>query len=193
MKKILFTLVLFVSISCVYSQAQRSQHMTFKNIPIDGHIDNFVQKMRQEGFLLDFQGDNGAIMKGQFANRQCEVYIIASPKSKIVWKVVATTAEDTSWLSLKQDYLRFKEQYEQKYGKAESSYDFFAKPYYEGDGYEMQAVRNEKCHFISFWELRSGTISVGISSTENIKFTYEDKLNTRIAKRESNSKIQDDI
>lgn len=57
-----------------------------------------------------------------------------------------------------------------KYGQPTKKYAFFSSPYYSGDGYEEQAVRLGKGHFIAFW----GTmLSVSITDKLIVEISYE--------------------
>ena len=51
------------------------------------------------------------------------------------------------------------ELFTKKYGEPKDHFEFFSSPYYEGDGYELQALRKEKCNYISFWTLDKGDYS----------------------------------
>lgn len=188
MKNTIF--IFFLFIGQIYAQ---SNHLTFKNIPINGTQASFIEKMKKDGFVLDEIIDNVAIMKGSFVGKDCEIFIGASPISKIVWKVSVHLPEESNWYSLKSSYNSFKEQFSKKYGNPFKTFEFFSKPYYEGDGYEMQALRNEKCFYYTYWDNIDGIISIEISSYENIKFSYEDKINVQINKTEKSQNIQDDI
>lgn len=193
MKTLIISLLMFVFAATNIINAQEGDHLTFKNVPITGSLDEFVTKMKAAGFTLKELDNNTATMEGRFVNRDCELYVIGSPKSKRVWKATVYLPKETSWISIKSSYNDFKEQFTTKYGKPSSSYNFFSEPYYEGDGYEMQALRKEKCHYISFWETRTGNIAVSISKYEQIKFVYEDRINSSIDTAEKESNIQDDI
>jgi hypothetical protein len=170
------------------------QHLVFKDIPISGNLSSFVNKMKKEGFTLGEQKENGALMKGTFVgNENCEILIIATSKAKTVWKVIIFLPEETSWYSIKSAYNNYKEQYIKKYGNPSKTYAFFAKPYYEGDGYETSAVKNDKCIYATFWDTENGSISVAISKYMQVKIVYEDKINSDIDDKEKETNIQGDI
>lgn len=181
-------------LSCIqltYAQ----EHMTFQGIPIDGTLDSMITKLRAKGFKLDTRADeyNAAIMSGHFAGKQAELYILATPKSKVVWKIAANFDKNDSWYSLKADYKEYKEAYTTKYGKPSDSFEFFSKPYYEGDGYELQALRLDKCTYATFWKFDAGTIAVKLGSSGYVSLIYEDNTNVRIKEQEENNAVMDDI
>lgn len=189
MKKLILLFFIFFSL-CLYAQ---SEHLTFKEIPINGKLSDFVEKLKKDGFYdLDLKGFQ-ATMKGKFVGKECDIIITSTPKSNIVWKVSVYLPVDTNWYSIKSSYKTFIEQYKLKYGQPTKSYDFFSDPYYEGDGYEMQALRKEKCHYLSYWKTNLGSIEASISKYQQLKFTYEDEINGNIYSAEKNSNIQSDI
>lgn len=192
MKKIL--ILLFSFVITLVSFAQNSQHFKFNGIPIDGNISNFVSKMNKKGFILeDYHEKSVAIMSGKFCGEDVNLFIIASEKSKTVWKVVVDYNNKGSWSTLKSDYSELKELFTKKYGYPEKSFNFFERPYYDGDGYELQALRLEKCHYVSFYNLSDGYISLKISQFGNIQIAYEDKINSEIRSEENENIILNDI
>lgn len=192
MKNIL--VILGISLLSTISVVAQSDHLTFKNIPIDGTIETFIKKMEENGFQQTYlAGDeSGAVMEGEFVNMKCEIFILASPKTKYVWKVLVKLPEETSWYSLKSDYFKYKKAYTEKYGKS-TDYEFFSKPYYEGDGYELQALRMDKCSYSAFFNTDNGSLSVSIGKEGCIQLSYEDKENANKRSNEKNDTIQEDI
>ena len=169
------------------------EHLDFRGVPLDGHIDGFISKMEELGYTLEKKVDNAAIMSGKFTGKDVELYILSSPKTKTVWKVAALFEKATSWSSLKSSYLEYKELYTQKYGKPESSFEFFKDPYYEGDGYELQALRNEKCHYFTMYELEGGVVAVQLMSSGCLQLGYEDNINGVLRNAEKTSSALDEI
>jgi len=189
MKRFLLTLCAILFSIAVFAQ----EHMTFKDVPMGCDLTTFVSKLKSQGFVQDLMQDNVAILKGDFAGKSnCTILVGASERSKKVWKVVVNFPEKSSWYSLKNEYMSFKESYTKKYGKPKS-YEFFSSPYDEGDGYELQAVRLEKCNYSSFYELGQGTIWLTIGSDENVEVHYEDKITSNIRKQEEQTSVSEDI
>ena len=188
MKKLALLFVAMLMSTTFFAQ----EHLDFRGVPLDGHIDDFVTKMEKLGYRLDEKTDNIATMSGKFTSRDVELYVFSSPKTKTVCKVVMYFNKD-SWSSLKSDYFEYKRLYTQKYGKPSSSYEFFSDPYYEGDGYELQALRKEKCHYLSIYKLETGSIAVQISEYEQLKLVYEDGINIDLNKKERTSSALDEI
>ena len=188
MKKLALLFVAMLMPTMFFAQ----EHLDFRGVPIDGHIDDFVSKMEGLGYVLDKKADNIATMNGKFTGRDVELYVFSSLKTKTVWKVVMYF-DKGSWSSLKSDYFEYKKLYTQKYGKPSASYEYFSDPYYEGDGYELQALRKEKCHYFSMYNVEAGLLAVQISEYEQLKIAYEDKANTELKRNEQTSSALDEI
>lgn len=189
MKKFLFVLLILFPL---VMNAQED-HIKFRDIPVDGHIDKFVASLSKMGYFKTQSLDNCIVLSGEFANKKCEVFVLFTHKTNTVWKVAVFLPVIESWSSLKYSYQEFREQYRLKYGSPSDSYEFFKKPYYDGDGYEMLAVKNDKCNFISFWDLSGGSISVKIGTSKQIVLGYEDRFNSELEAKEKNNTIQNDI
>lgn len=115
MKKIFFILIGFIV--ALSSFAQDSQHLEFKGIPLDGKLSDFVSKLSKEGFTFkEYARDYVAVLEGNFAGNYATIYILATPKSKTVWKATVNYNEKESWSSLKSDYSDMKELFTKKYG-----------------------------------------------------------------------------
>ena len=190
MKQLLATFLIFLSSMMAMAQ---SEHMTFKGVPIDGKLNVFVSALEKQGYTLEYQTDNGAILKGDFAGKSdCTILVIATKVSKTVWKVAVKFPEKVSWYSLKDEYKTFKESYTNKYGKPDS-YEFFSDPYYEGDGYELQALRKEKCTYVSYFTSPQGNIALEMTDDPCVQVGYEDGINVEIFRREKNQVVSEDI
>lgn len=185
--KIYSILFVLFSSTLVYSQ----EHMSFKGIPINGTTNEFAQKLISQGYQKIETKDNIIILEGEFINKKCKVYLIGSVKTNKIWKVYVILPENSSWYSIKGDYKELKVQFQQKYGEGRS-YEFFSKPYYEGDGYEFQAIRKDKCTYATFFDSTNGNIMLEIGD-ESIRISYEDKINSEINNKEKESIVNGDI
>lgn len=196
MKKfMIFFIFAFLSTRSMSAQ----EHLTFKNIPIEGSVLAYVAKLEAVGFNLLSEDDGRiAILQGSFAGfDECTVYVIGSKSSKTVWKVAVSLPHQVSWSSTRSRYEDFKESYTAKYGKPTDSFEFFTDPYERGDGYELQAIKLEKGYYTTYWTLSVGTIIVDIRASNNsdgwVRLEYEDAAGVEIMNREKNKIIEDDI
>lgn len=193
MKKLTFWSVLMLMVMALPTTLFSQNHMEFRGVPINGHRDTFVSEMKKLGYTEVFRNEMGVAMKGKFTNKEANIIILASPKTQTVWKVAAQFDEDKSWSSLKSDYYYYVELYTSKYGKPSNHFEFFSDPYYEGDGFELQALKNDKCTYSSFFTIENGYITVTITKSGNISLEYEDKINSNVRTEEKDSSALDDI
>lgn len=70
MKKFFSFLILAFVTSAIALAQNDSEHMTFKGIPIDGALNEFVAKMKQAGFTYIVTQDGIAVFQGDFAGRK---------------------------------------------------------------------------------------------------------------------------
>lgn len=202
MRKLLFIMLLIFSCCANAQEVQRFEsplkntnngHLTFRDIPIDGSINDFVSNLNKIGYVKTKDLKNCVVLSGEFAGRDCEIFILYTEKTNIVWKVAVFLPEKSSWYTIESDYKYFKDQYIAKYGRPNDSYEFFSDPYYKGDGYEMQAVKVDKCNYYSYWNTDSGTIVVAIGSSCQVILSYEDKINSEINTKEKRESVLNDI
>lgn len=189
---IVFAIAFVLGTGFAFAQNDTS-HLEFKGIPINGKIDDFVKKLQAQGFTIVKKEDLGVMMNGQFTGKEAEVMILNTKRTKTVWKVVVYLPKQTSWYSIKSEYKYYTEMFTKKYGTPLHTFSFFSEPYYEGDGYEMQAIRNEKCTYFSGYHTQEGIISVDISKYQQIKIAYEDSANTTLMDREKEDAVINDI
>lgn len=170
--------ILCVSYSTVNAQS-------FDGVSISGDLPTAVAKYRDKGYTVSKYFDQGVLLKGRVSSRPIELYIFVTPKTKKIFKMVAYFEKETSWLSLKSTYSTFYEILSNKYGDPDDKYARFLDPYYEGDGYEMQAVSLDKTLFAAYWFKRDNlTVGVEISKYEQVKLIYENNLMMEIRNKE---------
>lgn len=196
MKKIFQVIVVVLGICLLGNPlyAQESQkHIEFRGIPVSGNLNTFVGKLGGLGYKVAERSDNAVLMEGKFTGKDVEIIVFSSKKTKTVWKVLVRFDKATSWSSLKYDYEYYKSAFTKKYGNPETSYEFFSDPYYEGDGYELQAVRVEKCHYVSFYNTEGGVVYIEMDKSERLCVHYEDSVGTEKQKKERDEAVIDDI
>ena len=194
MKKFISFLTIFLIFVNITAQTNSDSHkyLEFKNTPISGTLTEMVKKMQTLGYKLEEAAEYVAIMEGSFANENCEIVLYASPKTKTMHSIIVNFGEQTSWYSLKAKYKKLKEQLTSKYNHTPKSTEYFADPYYEGDGYEMQALRNEKCFYFSTFNFDNGKIGVYIVGNK-VQLLYQDSNGNSLNEKEENESAFDDL
>lgn len=196
MKKFLIlTLAIFAFATGAFAQ-ETQKHITFKGIPLGQEKAAFIEALKKVGFRVEHDSDDGAILRGDFAGHSnCQAIVLWSETSKVVWKAAALV-EETTWFSLKKTYDAFKESLTEKYGKPTNSFEFFSNPYYEGDGYELSALRQEKAHFLSGFDAEGGIVGLEMKYAAGkyiVSIGYEDALAAVNAQSEKNASIMSDL
>lgn len=200
MKNFLFASLLILNVALLNAQDQTTlkgrdslNHLTFLGIPIDGNIDQFISKMQEKGLTINKLTEKGSYVMNMksFAGRDVEmIVIVPTIKTKKVWKVAVIFNEESSWYSLKNTYITLRDQLKEKYGKPDHDYSFFANPYNEGDGYEMSAISNEKCDFLSDWK---NGIGIEITKQHQVMISYEDPINIELQRKETKEISKDQL
>ncbi len=174
------------------------KHLTFRQIPITGNVQNFIRKLESQGYTVTNSYNheyNVAILTGKFAGvNNCQILVVGTPISMLTCRVVISLPEQQIWFSLKSEYQEWKNKLTTKYGTPQS-YEYFSEPYYEGDGYEMSALSNEHCQYSSYFTDKEteGTIVVRMSQNGCVTMVYEDKHNSDIGESEKNNIANDDL
>jgi hypothetical protein len=184
MKKTVFAICL--SLVTLFS----AQAQVFNGVKIDGNVQTVINQFKEKGFILNTPTgalDNIKTMKGMLSGQLVELVIISTPKTKLAAKIVVYLPELKSWNSLISSYNKYLELLTQKYGNPSQTIENWIKPYYEGDGYEIQALENEKAIYRTFWNrINNLNILLEISKYKEIHIAYENDKNMDLAMAEKN-------
>ena len=151
------------------------EHMSFKGVEMNCSASVFYSKMNASGFNLLYEKEGSYVMKGKFAGENATIVFKNSEVTNQVGAVVVFFEEKSSWASLKAQYLLFKKNLAEKYVMGLSD-EYFDSPYYEGDGFEMSAVKLGKCHYDTKFEDKRGFIILSISEDGEVSILYIDKI-----------------
>lgn len=169
----------------------QNDHLTFKGIEIDGEVSEFVKKLEAKGYTTFVEIDKAAILTGEFAGENAKIFVLGGKDEK-VWKIAVHFEKKSTWNDLKLSYISYKEALTKKYGEGES-YEFFKPPYYEGDGYELSALKLDKCTYLTYFRTKNGSIGVEIATDNYVEITYEDKENVKLHKKKKEQMKYDDL
>lgn len=182
MKKILVTFLL--SFAGLMSYAQSSPHLTFKGVPIDGTLNQFVQKMKQKGFASLGMQDGFTVLSGDFAGfKGCYVGVATLSQKDLVNQIVVLFPECNTWSSLYENYSSLKELLTEKYGKpadVTEKFEGYTTP--RDDNSRLHAVKFDQCKYVTVYETDKGTIELSLSHNETracfVMLRYYDKINS---------------
>lgn len=119
MKRTFSTIFFKVIVMSCFAQLQHdsSKHLTFKGVPIDGTLSEFVLKMKKSGFRHTTTKDGVAILQGDFASyKSCTVGVSTLTTKDLVSKIVVLFPEKETWSTLSANYTGLKEMLTEKYG-----------------------------------------------------------------------------
>ena len=104
MKRLIFSL-LFVSTIFISSAQDKSEHLSFKGVPIDGTLNEYVSKMKAAGFSYLGTQDGTAILQGDFAGfKSCTVGVSTLKAVNVVSTIGVIFPSHDDWSSLERDY-----------------------------------------------------------------------------------------
>lgn len=182
---ILTTIIILFSIA-LFGQSQTSGHLTFKGIPIDGTLKDYVSKMTQNGFTYMSTEDGLAIFEGDFASyNNCVIGVSTLKDKDLVHKVVVIFPDKPTWSTLSGNYFNLKQMLTEKYGAPTEVTEKFDSPSkQEDDNSKMYEVKFDRCKYHSIWQLEKGEIQLIISHNSVtscfVTLAYFDNSNNEI-------------
>ena len=180
MKKLILMLLVII---CTQGISQ-----TFDGVYIGGSVSDVLAKYKAKGYRHENNFEGVVQMVGRVAGKTCDLFIVYTPKSKTVCKVAVIFPEKTSWYTLKSEYIEYKEVLEEIYGEPENEYFTFKSPYYEGDGYELSAIKMDKHVISAFWFNHNNTnIAIRVTEYSQVNISYENARNMALLEMEKTS------
>lgn len=181
MKKILFTIMVFLMSMTSFSQTE-SPHLSFKGVPIDGTLNEYVLKMKQKGFVSQGIKDGLALLEGDFAGyKGCTIGVSTLKQKDLVSKIVVIFPKHETWSQLTNNYYNLKEMLMEKYGKPSNVLEKFDGYEPSDDNSKMNYVKLDQCKYYTTFETEKGTIqlNIGHESYSNcfVVLSYFDKIN----------------
>jgi len=186
-----FLLILIVCSSFSQSKTDTSKHLTFKGVAIDGTLDQYVLKMKQNGFNHLSTSDGTAILEGDFAGyKGCHVGVSILKQKNLVHKIVVLFHEKETWSTLSGNYFDLKDMLTEKYGNPSDvleKFDTRVEP--RDDDSKMYQVKFDNCKYYSIWKTDKGDIQLSIEHNSVmscfVKLAYFDKRNSAVMKKQA--------
>ncbi|UKK52009.1 hypothetical protein L6472_05380 [Prevotella sp. E13-17] len=185
MKKMMLSLVLTLLSLTLYAQTE-SPHLSFKGVPIDGTLSEYVQKMKQKGFDDMGTEDGIAILTGDFAAyKGCTIGVSTLKQKDLVSKIIVFFPDCDTWAPLSRNYFLLKEMLTEKYGEPANvieEFQGYSEP--KDDASRMTKVQIDQCKYITTFKTPKGEIQLSISHKGVMKcfvvLTYKDGINSDI-------------
>lgn len=190
MKKFIFSLLVSLMTMPLLAQTE-SPHLSFKGVPIDGTLNEYVQKMKQKGFTYLGTEEGVAFLKGDFASyKGCMVGVSTLKQKDLVSKITVIFPQRETWASLSNNYYTLKDMLTEKYGKpADEIEEFQSYSEPRDDGSKMTNVQLGKCKYITVFETPKGEIDLSIDHSNItecfVRLSYFDKINGDVVRSQA--------
>lgn len=168
MKKLITTTLIIIFL------VNTGMSQVFDGVSISGDFNSTLEKFKLKGYTVEEVFAEGAILSGNVASTNIELFLFKTPKTSKVFKANVYFPKKDNWHDLKSQFNSYHMLFLEKYGKTSERFQFFPSPHYDGDGLEMQSVEKEKCNYSSFWSnINGASYSVEITKYKQVKITYE--------------------
>lgn len=184
--------MLFSALS--FAQNQKREHLTFKGVPIDGTLAQYVFKMKQGGFVHTNTQNGIAYLKGDFAGyKNCYVGVSTLKAKDLVHKIAVVFPPRETWSTLSSNYFELKEMLTEKYGEPSDVVEKFDNASPDDDHSKMYEVGFDRCKYYSNWRTNNGDIQLAIDHDGVtrcfVRLMYFDKINSEVIR----AKAKDDL
>ncbi len=153
-------------------------------IKIQGRMIDVVAKFAEKGFMQKASKKDVVYMQGMAGNRDVELWLACTPKTKLVWKAQVAFRGKSAWSVLKTQFDGMRNDLVKKYGVPAHDFHLFRSPFSEGDGNETLALSLDMVHFASAWNLVDHSIRLEISALQHVTISYKNTANRAIDYRE---------
>jgi hypothetical protein len=191
MKTILSTLFFTFTFATSFTQikSDSSKHLSFKGIPIDGTLNEYVSKMRESGFDQIRMENGAAVLKGDFASyKNCIVGVTTLKQKDLVSKITVKFPYCDTWSSLTANYFDLKEMLTEKYGKFSDCVEKFQSHVPDDDLSKMLQVKLDACKYYTIYNTEKGSLQLSIENEGGrcfVKLAYLDKMNSETIKKKA--------
>ena len=172
-----------------------NEHLTFKRVPLDGSLSEFVSKMKSAGFSYIGIQDGTAILKGDFAGfKGCIIGVNTLKSAGVVSTIGVIFPSKDDWSLLEADYILLKELLTKKYGEPSECIEQFQ--YYktpEDNNTKLHCLKMDECTYSTTFVTENGEIKLSLEHVNVlqcfVKLQYWDRINTDEVK----AKVMDDL
>ncbi len=179
MKKVLFTIIAAILSITAFAQ---SEHLTFKGVPIDGTLNQFVTKMKTAGFTGGIDKNGMALLKGDFAGYKGCLIIVSTLQNKdLVNTIGVLFPKCSNWSTLEGNYYKLKEMLTTKYGEPDEEVEEFQHPYSANDdNSRMFELKMDRCNYYTLFRTKKGNLVLKLVTDDydcHVLLCYYDKIN----------------
>ena len=187
MKAIFITLSAILLSLNLSAQSTENQHLLFKGIPIDGTMNEYVAKMKLNGFVVVATEPGATTLQGDFASyKKCQISVVTMQQKDLVSNIRVMFPAQRDWATLYENYSNVKEMLTQKYGApTEVVEEFRNESNVRNDRFKFIYVSSGKCNYNTVFKTPSGEICLYLDHNEFkcfVGLSYLDKINGNIIK-----------
>lgn len=160
-------------------------HLSFKGVPINGGIRQFVKRLQATGLKPEMYRDNygEAELEGEFAGyRDCDIFAYANKASNNVYEVAVIFDDHKEWKDIFDNYQDLKKKLTAKYGKpseCKEKVEGYGRPDSNIDW--MMRLSEGQITYTSTFKAAKGTIMLEIIKDDyeegHVVLRYTDKQN----------------
>lgn len=182
MKRII-TALIAAAVSLTAFAQNDSQHLTFKGVPIDGTLNQFVTNMKAKGFTGAVNKDGTAALQGDFAGyKGCYIIVSTLQNKDLVSTIGVLFPECDTWGVLEGNYLKLKGMLTTKYGEPADVVEEFQRPRSaDDDNSKMYELKMDRCNYSTLFQTEKGNIVLklvhGDFGSCHVLLGYYDKIN----------------
>lgn len=183
MKRVLLLVILFMFVLGTSSFAK--EHYTgtpilgFQDIPWRANEETIKYNMENKGMKYEetktINGIKNLHFKGTYGSN--EATFVFKLYNDEMWEV-GIYLQDIPNHKIINEWKNFKSLLSDKYGRVNEDFYFFKSPYYDGDGYETQAIKLGKGTAAAYWKRPDGNgdnaiLTCEISEYLSLKVSYQ--------------------
>lgn len=182
MKKFIILLICTATSFITFGQNE-SDHLSFKGVPINGPLSEFVTKMKQAGFSFVDKRNDISILHGDFAGyKNCLITVTTVQPANIVNTIGVVFTKQEDWTALESDYDQLKSMLTEKYGEPSNIEESFQAPLPRTNRDKLYALSFDKCTWRTTYETPKGSIQLFLYKASinqfHVMLKYFDKINT---------------
>ncbi len=166
----------------------QEKHLTFKDVPINGKMAEYISKMKENGFTHLATNLRIATLRGDFAGYEnCMLEVSTLWQKDLVHKIDIIFPYKETWSALYGNYSNLKVILTEKYGKPTEFVEKFQGSHAtDDDRAKMSLVKIGNCKYYAIWRSEIGDIKLSIEHRNHqnyqcfVQLAYMDKINSEI-------------
>lgn len=151
-----------------------NQPLKFRDIPIRGTLNEFVEELDKNGYTVKNKTDSAAFLIGNFAcYRRCDITILSSKTNDWVKQVGVCLPVSKRWEVLLNNYAVLKNTLASSYGySTEEREEFLTKDVPEDDKGKINLLKDGKCIYETIFRAQDGNITLTITRNCNVLLMF---------------------